>query len=80
MAQGQCSALRKFDLIGAITALLTWIKCADLQKRYPLELGGVLHFLPPKCMTGTDTVVQIPKDPGGGPKGLQRLRIYCGCR
>ena len=32
-------ALRKFDLLGAthidaITACLTWIKCADLQKRY----------------------------------------------
>jgi hypothetical protein len=44
VAQGQCSALRKFDLIGAITAVLTWIKCADLQKRYPLKLGGVLPW------------------------------------
>jgi hypothetical protein len=44
VAQGQCSALRKFDLIGAITACLTWIKCADLQKRYPLKLGGVLPW------------------------------------
>ena len=23
---------------------MTWIKCADLQKRYPLELGGVLPW------------------------------------
>src|SRR4029077_2767495 len=26
------------------TTCLTWIKCADLQKRYPAKLGGVLPW------------------------------------
>jgi hypothetical protein len=58
--------LRKFDLLGAITACLTWIKCADLQKRYPAKLGGVLPWC---CIPRLRrTAVSV------GRRGLEELR------